>query len=152
VSDVTSTTGAFKVGDDVSAIRSTSIRVRPGAAQTASTTAASGTAMQITVAPVETTSEIWYGVQGSFGGGWVAESDIQAAAAPPSGGLAVGDPVRVTEILNMRTGAGTGNAIIATLPAGTRGKVVDGPRSANGFTWYRIETGYGTGWVASDWL
>ncbi|HWV23878.1 MAG TPA: SH3 domain-containing protein, partial [Thermomicrobiales bacterium] len=133
----------FKVGDSVSAIRSTSIRIRPGAAQTVGSTVGAGTAMKITLAPIETTGGIWYGVQGSFGGGWVMESEIQASTPPPTGDLAAGDTVRVTETLNMRSSAGTGYGVIATLPVGTTGKVLDGPRSANGYTWYQIQTNYG---------
>lgn len=40
--------------------------------------------------------------------------------------------------------------VTATLPAGTRGEVIDGPRRAEGIDWYdlRIE-GVGTGWVAN---
>lgn len=41
--------------------------------------------------------------------------------------------------------------VTATLPAGTRGEVIDGPRQAEGIDWYdlRIE-GVGTGWVAMN--
>lgn len=142
----------FKVGDSVSASRAASVRVRAGAAQTVAASVGAGTAMKITVAPIGTTDAIWYGVQGSFGGGWISEAELQAAAAPPTGDLAVGDTVRVTETLNMRTGAGTGYGIIATLAAGTTGKVVNGPLSANGYTWYQIQTNAGTGWVARNWI
>jgi len=145
-------TAKFKVGDAVSAIRSTSIRVRPGAAQTVASTAAAGTPMQITLDPLETTGAIWYGVQGAFGGGWVVEADLQISTPPPTGDLKPGDTVRVTETLNMRSGAGTGYGIVATLAAGTTGNVLDGPRTANGYTWYQIQTSEGTGWVVRDWI
>lgn len=41
--------------------------------------------------------------------------------------------------------------VTATLPAGTRGEVIDGPREAEGIEWWdlRIE-GLGTGWVAME--
>lgn len=43
------------------------------------------------------------------------------------------------------------NNVIKTLPAGTRGEVIDGPREAEGILWYdlKLEDGSGTGWVAN---
>src|SRR5690606_6270587 len=64
----------------------------------------------------------------------------------------VGDTARVTEALNMRTSASTGGGLIATLPAGTTGKIVAGPRTGSGYTWYQIQTTYGTGWVVENWI
>lgn len=146
----------FRVGDTVEATTTINIRPRPGIAQTVSATASAGTSMQITVAPIAVTGYIWYGVYSpSFGGGWVVENTLRAAAPPPpppSGDLVAGDPVRVTETLNMRSGAGTGNSIIATLPAGTTGTVLEGPRTGSGYTWYRIQTSYGAGWVVRNWI
>lgn len=41
--------------------------------------------------------------------------------------------------------------VTATLPAGTRGVVIDGPRKAEGIDWYDIKIdGVGTGWVAME--
>lgn len=38
---------------------------------------------------------------------------------------------------------------ITTLPAGTKGVVIDGPREADGMEWYDVKIdGFGTGWVA----
>ncbi|MGB3330688.1 MAG: SH3 domain-containing protein [Thermomicrobiales bacterium] len=55
---------------------------------------------------------------------------------------------RVSAALNLRTGAGTSNAIIVTLPVGTRLKLLGGPISANGYQWYQVQAeGYGTGWA-----
>lgn len=40
--------------------------------------------------------------------------------------------------------------VVATLPAGTRGEVIDGPREAEGVQWYDLRIdGIGTGWVAN---
>lgn len=41
--------------------------------------------------------------------------------------------------------------VVKTLPAGTRGEVIDGPREAEGILWYdlKLEDGSGTGWVAN---
>jgi len=55
--------------------------------------------------------------------------------------------------LNVRSGAGTGNARIKTLPDGTVVEVIGGPKEADGFTWWQIRDQAGvTGWVASKFL
>jgi len=71
----------------------------------------------------------------------------------------IGDTVRVTENLNVRTGAGTSYSEITDpdypgyAPAGTSGKVLEGPKSADGYTWWKVEYNAGyTGWSAQDWL
>jgi uncharacterized protein YraI len=112
--------------------------------------------MRITVAPLTVTEHIWYGVYSSaFGGGWVAESYLRGQSAPPPSGstkFVLGDTVRVTEALNLRSGPSTGNAVIAVLSAGTTGKIGGAPRTGNGYTWYQIQTSQGTGWAVQDWL
>jgi uncharacterized protein YgiM (DUF1202 family) len=145
----------FKVGDTVSVIRSASVRARPGIAQTVASTASAGTTMQVSVAPLAVTGYIWYGVYSpSVGGGWVAENDLQAATTtpPPTGDLVAGDTVRVTETLNMRSGPSTGSGIIAVLPSGTTGRVLVGPSTGSGYTWYQIQTSSNSGWVVRDWI
>lgn len=55
---------------------------------------------------------------------------------------------RVVGDVNFRTGAGTSNPIIRTLPAGTRLRLISGPTSANGYQWYNVEAeGFGTGYM-----
>ncbi|HVL23335.1 MAG TPA: SH3 domain-containing protein [Thermomicrobiales bacterium] len=150
-----SPTAKFKVGDTVIASDTTNVRPRPGIAQTVASTAPAGTIMKITVAPVGVTGYIWYGVYSdAFGGGWVAEDYLQRASAPPPTGnkFAIGDGVRVTEALNMRSGPSTSNGVVAVLNPGTTGKVVGGPRAGNGYVWYQIQTSQGTGWAVQDWL
>lgn len=66
--------------------------------------------------------------------------------------FAVGDRFRVTEELNLRKGAGTGHDIIAVLPASTTGTITGGPSSADGFTWWQVQTSLGEGWVAQNWI
>ena len=58
----------------------------------------------------------------------------------------VGDTVRVSSAVNMRTAPSTSGALVAVLPTGTTGSVLAGPTIASGYTWYRIQTTLGTGW------
>ena len=54
--------------------------------------------------------------------------------------------------VNMRSSAGTAASIIASLAMNAAGTVTDGPVSASGYTWYRLSTSSGTGWVADAFL
>ena len=66
----------------------------------------------------------------------------------------IGDTIEVTENLNARTGPGTtypeitDPEYIGYAPAGTRGKVLDEPSSANGYIWWKVDYGPGlySGW------
>lgn len=76
---------------------------------------------------------------------------------PPSSTIAVGDAVTVIgtggDGLNIRASAGTGAQILATVPQGTALTVVGGPASANGFTWWNVQTAGGvSGWAAGQFL
>ena len=73
-----------------------------------------------------------------------------------TGGLAVGDKVQVTGtsgVLNMRDGPGTGYKIVGSLREGAIVEILDGPKEANGYTWWQVRNEAGTvGWAAGDWL
>lgn len=73
-------------------------------------------------------------------------------APPPAGKFANGDAVKTTDYLNLRSGASTGYGVIATLPPGATGTVTGGPKTANGYTWWQLQTSRGTGWAAENWL
>jgi len=69
----------------------------------------------------------------------------------------VGDRVRVTSAVRVRTGPGTENAQVThvnyrdSAPAGVEGKVIGGPEKAGEWVWWRVEfdAGY-TGWCIED--
>jgi uncharacterized protein YgiM (DUF1202 family) len=64
-----------------------------------------------------------------------------------------GTPVHVTsDNVNLRSGAGLGNAIIGTFSTGTNGIIADGPRSANGYSWYNVNIDGLNGWMVEDFL
>jgi hypothetical protein len=73
-----------------------------------------------------------------------------ALAALTPGGLAT---VNTTEgdTLNVRLGAGLGFDIVARLRDGERVTIVEGPRSAEGFVWWKIRTAAGIeGWAVES--
>jgi uncharacterized protein YraI len=79
---------------------------------------------------------------------------------PAALAIGIGDTVKVTANLNVRNGPGTNYPEITdsdyrdVTPAGTVGKVIAGPQSANGYTWWRVDFGPGlySGWAVQDGL
>ena len=71
--------------------------------------------------------------------------------------FALGDRVRVTTAVNVRTGPGTTASKVTHVnyrdvaPPGVEGKVVGGPEKADGYVWWRVEFDVGyTGWCIED--
>lgn len=70
----------------------------------------------------------------------------------------VGLPVYTNGNLNARTGPGTGYGVIATVEQYTGGYIIDGPASANGYTWWKVQWNGDNdndrfvGWSAQPWM
>jgi mannosyl-glycoprotein endo-beta-N-acetylglucosaminidase len=99
--------------------------------------------------PVSAGGYSWYQVSSDGQIGWVAGEFL-------AHGPRVGGRVQVYTAndgdLNLRSGASTTSSIVASVPQGTAGTVLDGPESSSGYTWWRIQTAAGTGWAAGAFL
>jgi uncharacterized protein YgiM (DUF1202 family) len=145
----------FKVGDTVQATETINIRPRPGIAQTITATTFAGSQFKITQPALNVTEYNWYGVYGSFGGGWVVENTLKGITVPPlpSGKFVVGDTIRVTSVMNFRSGPSTSASVLSQLTEGTTGTILAGPSAGDGYVWYQFKTSGGTtGWGVQDWL
>ena len=90
-------------------------------------------------------------VHGSGINGYVAGEFFTNASG--SEGWFRGTPVYVTsDGVNLRSGAGLGYSVIGNFNFGTSAVVNDGPRSADGYSWYNITIDGLTGWMAADFL
>jgi Bacterial SH3 domain len=96
---------------------------------------------------------------------WQTGEDHVAAAAacgnghePPGtvvagGPFSPGDNVYVnTNSLNLRDSASLSAGVIRVMPEGATGLVLQGPVTADGYHWYKVQTAYGTGWAAGEFL
>jgi hypothetical protein len=68
--------------------------------------------------------------------------------------IGAGHRARVIEgELNLRSGAGTSNPVIAILADGSYVDVLENPRSANGYEWVRVSSSrFGSGWCVTRYL
>lgn len=93
------------------------------------------------------------------------QSPAATSATPPrtpsnqtpaaAGTFQPGDVVVVSgsgECLNVRPEPGLANEPVACLPDGTEFKILSGPQSNEGLTWWKVQTAQGDGWAAEDYL
>ena len=63
-----------------------------------------------------------------------------------------GDVVVTTDDLNLRDDASVDATLIETLPAGTPVTITSDPISNGDYTWYAVESDYGDGYLAGEYL
>ncbi|MCC7364944.1 MAG: SH3 domain-containing protein [Dehalococcoidia bacterium] len=85
------------------------------------------------------------------------EARAAAPAAPvaPAGPLKAGDAARVNtpgETLNLRAGPGISSDVFARLPDGTPVTVLEAPRTIGSYSWVKVRTDVGDGYVAAQYL
>jgi uncharacterized protein YgiM (DUF1202 family) len=85
----------------------------------------------------------------------VSPEEVPTVTPLAGGFLAVGRQATVNttegDSLNIRSGPGTGFDVVARLSAGTRVTLLEGPRDAGGFTWWRIRISTGLeGWAVQS--
>ena len=155
-SDAAPPTGKFETGDAVEVDTDyLNIRTDPSLRAAALATMPRGTGGTVIAGPEPAGGYRWYMLDTDYGRGWVVEQYLAAqGAATPRTRFVVGDAVAVNDPdgLRLRTGAGLGTSIIATLPDGTRGTIVGNARVSDNITWLEIQTAIGTGWLAETYL
>ncbi|MDQ3045841.1 MAG: SH3 domain-containing protein, partial [Chloroflexota bacterium] len=153
--------GKFAIGDRVQ-VATDALNLRSSASTTSAVIVAmpEGTQGSVIDGPRNDGGYSWYRLETALGTGWAVDSFLvdsgtapEPGPSPTTGKFQIGDVVSVsTDALNLRSSAGTGGAVVATMPNGTSGAVIGGPQAANGYTWYQLRTGLGTGWAADSFL
>jgi uncharacterized protein YgiM (DUF1202 family) len=144
--------GDLRKGQDVSiTTNNANVRSGPGTNFSVIRTLNAGTTGTIDGGPVAAHGYSWYVVKTSAGTGWMATINF-AVAAKPAGAFKVNDTVRTTGTLSLRSGAGTGFGIIASMAAGTSLRITYAYNRANGYEWYKVTGPYGSGWAAGEFL
>lgn len=87
----------------------------------------------------------------------VAPTATSVVVPTPAGPITVGSTVHITgtggDKLRVRSGPGLNYTTIKLVPDGYEFKVLEGPQSANGYEWWRLEDAEGTiGWAVANYL
>ena len=125
------------------------VRDAPGTSSTVLDTAPAGTNGVVTDGPVDADGYRWFQVnyEGSTADGW------SAATWLPYCRFYTNDWLYTSASLSVRDGPSVNNNRIDTAPAGTWGKVIDGPVDTDYYRWWKIDyDGASTGWSADYWL
>jgi uncharacterized protein YgiM (DUF1202 family) len=155
--------GAFAVGDTVN-VATDALNLRSSASTSAGIVAKmpNGTSGVVVGGPTNADGYTWWRLQTTLGLGWAVETYLAAGSGsgptppptPTPGAFAAGDVVVVaTDSLFLRSGAGTGQSAIGSMPNGTELTVISGPTSSGGYSWYRVQhPTYGPGYAAGEFL
>ncbi len=149
-------TSAFTVGDTVR-VSENNLNMRVDASTRAALIAQLplNTIGTVVGGPRTSLGQTWLEITTEQGTGWVVEDFLSEGEAPPpaEAKFAVGDEIVVdSDSVNMRREAGTKSQVVAQLWHGVIGTIIDVPVTRDGYTWYRIETDEGEGWVVEAFL
>jgi hypothetical protein len=156
----------FAVGDKIQvADGPLNVRSQPSVSGGLVGELATGTQMCVTGGPQSADGYTWYQINAGGTVGWVAGNFCTLVAANgcgtstgptpiPSSGWVVGDVLVTNDIgVRLRASASASGTILHDgMPTGTKGVMVGGPVTADGYTWYQWDTRYGRGWSASTWM
>jgi uncharacterized protein YgiM (DUF1202 family) len=109
----------------------------------------------VTDGPTTQDGTVWYQIETAAGTGWSAAQYLGKGSADPAGRnqLSIGDTVGLnTDGINVRSGPGTSNEMVIIMLNGEEADVVDGPKQADGYDWYKLSNSRGEGWGVADYL
>lgn len=119
---------------------------------------ADGSPATVLSGPVSADGLPWYELDtDDYGQGWAAGGFLTLANDNASRDSFPVDAVLSVQTddgsnLNLREEPNIDGALIDKLPDGSRVVVLDGPVSADDYTWYQLDTDLGTGWAAGEFL
>lgn len=156
---------ALAVGQPARVVAPYGLNLRENASANATliTQLGTGQRVQVVDGPLNADGFKWWKIQDSAGtSGWGVEGDGDNIWISPSvgGTQPVSRPPRVNERvrvtmpgdlqLTVRSLPGVDAPVLIRVDSGTEFSVVDGPRSADGYTWFRVRSDNGNiaGWAA----
>jgi hypothetical protein len=156
----------FSVGDKIQVSDGPlNVRSQPSTSGALVAELATGTQMCVTGGPQSADGYTWYQINANGTTGWVAGNFCTLVAANgcgtstgptpiPSSGWVVGDVLYTNDPgVRLRSSpSASGTILYDGMPMDTKGVMVGGPVTADGYTWYQWDTRYGRGWSASTWM
>lgn len=152
----------FVMNDMVRVTTALNFRSGPGTNYSVIGSLAVGATAKVTGGPTAATGYTWWQLLTPLGTGWAIEDGLtktSSATPPPIPPTTTTPPPtqwthQVTNgPLNLRTANSTSATVIGAMPNGTRLRVISGPVSNQGYSWYNVEAeGFGTGWCVNGFL
>jgi len=149
------TSSKFEPGDSVRVdTDAVNLRRTPGTDGSIVRSLGAGIVGTVIDGPSSATNMWWVRVDTDFGPGWVTEAFLAPAdEGESSREFNIDDNIYIdTDGINIRTTPGLSSSVVTILYRSETGRVVAGPRSADGSVWYQIETSAHTGWGVSQYL
>lgn len=125
------------------------VREGPGITARVLTCLADGVSVTVAQGPITADGRTWWQLDGM---GWAVADYLTGVTAPaPTWKISAVVIVDAGEgdCLNLRETPGTAATVVACLPSGARLAISDGPRDADGRTWWQLD---GRGWAAAEFL
>lgn len=155
-SDALPPVGAFASGDSLVVDTDLmNVRAEPSLRASVVATLPYDEPVQVAEGPLPAGGFRWYRLTSAYGSGWATERYIIAPEdRQPESRFGIGDIVAVDDAdgLRLRIEPSTSSGKVASLPLGTRGEIVDGPKLSDRVTWLKVQTRLGTGWCAESFL
>lgn len=146
---------SFRKGDTVKVdTDALNLRERPGIDQPVLVSLSTGAVGTVVGGPRAASNLTWLQLDTDYGRGWCVETFLASSDSPPSRRTPeTGDVVYVdTDGVNLRDVPRIDAKVNVILLSQETGTVIDGPREADGHTWFQLESARGTGWAASRYL
>ena len=126
------------------------LRKGPGLDYKSIQTIGSGTKLSYDKTSKDDRGVVWYRVTYKGKTGWVSSKYAKTSGSGSSGSggsASVGNKVRTTANVHLRTGAGTDYEVLRTVPTGTTLTCEETKKDGNGNRWYRVSYQGKMGWI-----
>lgn len=143
----------FEIGAEVVVdTDSLNLRERPDLDAAIVQTLGTGVSGTVLRGPEVANNFTWYEIETAESTGWGVGSFLATSESGSTERVfAEGESVYVnTDAVNLRGRAGLNADVVVVLTQNSNGTVLAGPESADGHTWYQIESADGTGWASAQ--
>ncbi|MGD7651639.1 MAG: hypothetical protein ACQCXQ_00390 [Verrucomicrobiales bacterium] len=131
----------FNIGDKISLIKTTNVRVSGSLSAELLDTHQVGLTGTIIAGPVYADNITWWQVD--YDGdtdGWSGGDNFQySGGTPVEGGFSLGDQIRLIKVTNVRDGASLSSELLGTHAKYVPGIIVGGPIEADDIIWWRVD-------------
>ena len=139
-------------------VNASSVNVRSGAGTGNSIVGnlSSGAAVTVVGEAKDSSQRVWYKIEYSGGSGYMLAEYITLDSASNNNNNSESYEKKNgkvnADVVNVRSGAGTGNSVVGSLSSGSAVTIVGEAKDSSGAKWYKIEYSGGSGYMHSDYV